>query len=182
MASRSFNSPSVNETWDDPDMLATFNRDFRQNLTDVKSVKAILGTVPVAPWYAGWKRARQQALALPDELKKLGLSPAEWEAVQTAKRERSNARAAHSREVTAAKQAYTARVATADANLQTALATTDSPMMQALEIGYDDFTIQELVQVQKATDQKKEKEAILETKKRAAINAARPGGPGVPAP
>lgn len=178
LKAKTFGGP-VAQGWEDEGLLSAFNRDFGMSLADVAVVRKLLGTAPVRAWYAQWKEARAEALAVPIHWQELGLTPSQWSEAQAGLKARREARARYAGAVDSASRTFKAAVARADATLAGELAANDAPLLRALELGYEDLTLEELIQVESATADRRDAvlQALLNKKRRDAIAALQPGPP-----
>jgi hypothetical protein len=145
-----FKGLPAGEKWDEVGLLASFNRDYNQKVTDFDVLQKILGTPAVEQWYAEYKKERSIALALPAQWKKLGMTPEQWASHLEANVRRKVARAKHSNVVNEIAAKYQKQIRDAEANLAAELAATANPITAIMELGYNDLPVGDLVQVEAA--------------------------------
>lgn len=141
---------------------------------DAAEMGKVLGNQRCAAWNRGWKAQHAIERAIPDEWKAAGATAEMWAEVSQAKKARRDARRLFQGKVTDAAMRYKQKVKVAADVLKVQLdlldlqelAGTDSELMRAFELGYDNLSLQDKLEIERA---KENRAVVLAAKVKAKV-------------
>jgi len=109
--------------------------------TPVELLSELLGTISVKGWYKEYKERKAVEAALPAQWSAVGLTSEQWAWATTVQRDRSAIRKTHADETKALSEEHTRKVFAANGRRDASLITTQSPLMDLIELGYDNLPL-----------------------------------------
>jgi len=141
-----------------PDLVDALRTRFPElRLTSVDLLPQLLGTDSVKGWYREYKERRAVEAALPDDWEAAGLSPEQWAWAQDNKKARASIRKIHADATKALSEEHSRKVFLANARRDTDLVATQSPLMDLIELGYDNLPLASQAYIAAAIDAKDRK-------------------------
>jgi hypothetical protein len=159
---------------EDLDLMSAFNLKFKQALTDMAVVKRLLGTPSVRKWYADYKVEKAAEKSIPAQFLDVGMTADQWNKAQADLRARRLIRKAESEEIAAAAAVFERALKAASMKAATLQEPHFSPMVQVIELGYNDLTLTQQINVETGpADQREARlQAAIKVARRAVVNGA----------
>jgi hypothetical protein len=132
-------------------LVTAFNAHFKTTASS-QAVYKLLGSPHVRAWYADYRAERAREKSLPDDWKAAGLTAAEWDAAQSARGLRREARAKAAENLAAEAARYDREISRINASAYAALERAETPFALALEGGYEQLSLAAQIRVEQQAD------------------------------